>query len=114
MEGSEFIFIRPERVAWIKARRAQGAWKEPQAVVNNLTRGFQTIVKAAGISHASLHDLRRACISRWARRMSSAVVKELAGHKDIKTTLKYYVSIRPEDLERAREVTAEALLVDPE
>ena len=60
-----------------------------------------------------LHDLRRSAITHWAGRLSAAVVQELAGHVDIKTTLKYYVKVRPEDLAEAREVTARALLLDP-
>ena len=41
------------------------------------------------------------------------IVQELAGHSGIKTTQRYYISIREVDLAEAREVTANALLVDP-
>lgn len=41
------------------------------------------------------------------------VVKELAGHADVKTILRYYVSIREADMAEARDVTAHALLLDP-
>lgn len=40
-------------------------------------------------------------------------MRDLAGHADIRTTLKYYVSIRDEEMEQAREITANALLLDP-
>ncbi len=41
-----------------------------------------------------------------------AVVKELAGHADISTTLRYYASIRAADMAEARNVTADALRLD--
>jgi len=59
-----------------------------------------------------MHDLRRAAITHWARKLAAPIVQELAGHADIKTTLRYYVSIRPEDMAQARDVTANALLID--
>ena len=112
-EGSEFAFVTPKRAAWIKAKREAGTWKEDQAVVNNLTRDFKAIVRSARIADATLHDLRRSCITHWARKLRAPIVRELAGHADIRTTLKYYVSIRQEDLAEAREVSAKALLLDP-
>ena len=45
--------------------------------------------------------------------MSATVVRKLAGHADIKTTLKYYVTLRPDDMAKASEVTARALQLDP-
>jgi len=49
-------------------------------------------------------------------RRAAGVTQKLAGHSDIKTTLKYYISVQPEDLERARTVQADILrggLTDP-
>ena len=47
------------------------------------------------------------------RKLAAPIVKDLAGHSHIQTTLRYYVSIREVDLAEARAVTANALLVDP-
>ncbi len=109
-DGSTFVFLSPQRVAWIKLQRETGKWKPGRAVLNNLTRDFETLVRRAAIAHASLHDLRRACITHWARKLPAPVVKELAGHADIKTTIKHYVALQPGDLAAARDVTAAALL----
>jgi len=51
--------------------------------------------KLAGIvtkdgRHATAHDLRRSFASRWAPRLSPAVLREIMRHADIKTTLSYY------------------------
>ncbi len=112
-EGSAFVFIRPERAALIRAKREAGSWKTGRSLTNNLTRDFAALVRSAGVPHLSMHDLRRAAITHWARKLPAPVVQELAGHADIKTTLKHYVVIRQEDLAAAREVTAEALAPTP-
>ena len=82
-------------------------------MLNNLDRNFKRIAGRAKVGDVSLHDLRRSAISHWARQMPAAVVKELAGHASIETTLKYYVKIRAEDMAQAREVTASVLRSDP-
>lgn len=66
------------------------------------------IGKAAGIvvdaadggkvKYASAHDLRRSFGVRWAQRVMPPVLQQLMRHEDIKTTMKYYVSINAEQL----------------
>lgn len=111
-DGSEFVFISPARAAWIRSKREAGTWAEGAEVVWNVDRDFKCIAKRAGVPNVSVHDLRRSCITNWARRVPVAVVKELAGHSDVKTTLKYYVSVSEHDRTEAREAIAEALLVN--
>ncbi|UCE58282.1 MAG: site-specific integrase [Phycisphaerales bacterium] len=111
-EGSEFVFIPPVRVAWIRAKRKTGEWAEGQAVLNNVTKNFQRRAGKAGVTDVTIHDLRRSCITHWARKLAVPIVKELAGHSDINTTLRYYVAIRDCDMAEARSVTAHALSAD--
>ena len=47
--------------------------------------------------------------TNWAKQLPIHVVKELAGHSDIKTTQSYYLSVQPEDITKAQKVQ-EALL----
>ena len=108
-EGSVYAFLTPERVAWIRNKRDTGTWTEGQDVVNNLDKNFKRIARMAGVPDVSLHDLRRSCISNWARKLAAPVVQQLAGHSDIKTTMRYYVTVRKDDLALAREATSEAL-----
>lgn len=112
-EGSRFVFLSPERVAWIKRKREIGKWREGQDVLNNVNNNFKKRATKAKVEGVSLHDLRRSAISHWARRLPAPVTKELAGHGDINTTLRYYVSIRDVDMAEARDITAKTLQPDP-
>ncbi|HXJ44048.1 MAG TPA: site-specific integrase, partial [Bryobacteraceae bacterium] len=49
------------------------------------------------IKYASAHDLRRAFGTRWARRVKTPVLMQLMRHKDIKTTMRYYVELDAEE-----------------
>ncbi len=94
--GQGFVFLSPARVAWIHAKRQAGQWSEGQQVLNNVNRGFQARADKADVRDVSIHDLRRSAITHWARKLPVAVVKELAGHADVKTTLPYSFAVRRE------------------
>lgn len=49
---------------------------------------------------ASAHDYRRAFGTRWSKRVMPAVLKRIMRHKDIATTLRYYVDSDVEDVAR--------------
>lgn len=112
-EGSQFVFLSPARVAWIKAKREAGTWSEGQDVLNNVNKNFQRRASTAGVANVSVHDLRRSCLTNWVRALPIHVVRELAGHADIATIQRYYLTVSAPDLLNAREVSASALLVDP-
>lgn len=112
-EGNPYVLISKSRLAVIRAAKRAGTWVENGQTVNNLRRKWLTIVKAAGIPHATIHDLRRGAITNWARDLPIHVVRELAGHTDIATTQQYYLSVTEADLSKAREVTANVLQLDP-
>ena len=57
----------------------------------------------------TLHDLRRSCITNWASHLPIHVTKQLAGHADVRTTEKYYLAVRDEDIAQAQQVQAELL-----
>lgn len=111
--GGTYVFLSPERVAWIKRKRQAGTWGEGQDVLNNLDKNFKRNARAAGVQDISLHDLRRSAITNWARALPTSVVQQLAGHADIKTAMRFYVSVGDDDLAKAREIIARALLLDP-
>lgn len=112
-EGSKFVFLSDERILWIQQQIQAGKWAEGKRLFNNLLRGFKVRASKANVLNVTLHDLRRSCITHWAKKLQAPVVKELAGHSDISTTLRYYVSIRDSDMNEAREVMTKALLIDP-
>ena len=103
-KGSPYVFVPPGRWAHIQKAMNQGRWHDGQSLLNNLNRRLATLRKRAGVAPFSYHDLRRSCITNWARHLPAHVVQKLAGHSDIKTTQRYYLSVQSEDLERAKRI----------
>jgi integrase len=103
-EGFPYIFVAAKRFERIKAKLETGNWNDRKAVVNNLTRGFEVIRRRAGVSECTPHDLRRSAITNWAQELPVQVVQELAGHSNTATTRRYYLTVRPEDVERANQL----------
>lgn len=58
----------------------------------------------------SIHTLRKSCIQNWADNINNPeVVRVLAGHVDLKTTMKYYAQADKEQRERAPAVMDDLL-----
>jgi len=115
-EGCPYVFVPSWRWKHIQKAQKSGDWNDEQSLLNNLPRRFKTLRKRAGVAKCSLHDLRRSCITNWARELPIHVVQKLAGHSDIKTTRLYYLSVEQSDLEKARLVQEKILgsvLTDP-
>ena len=80
-----------------------GGWRAGQDLMNNLLRRFKTICRRAGVGPYTIHDLRRSCITNWAKRgLPIHVVRQLAGHSDIKTTQKFCLSVGKDDVNKAQ------------
>lgn len=103
-EGAPYIFVTFERYRRVMRALAEGRWNEGRGLVNNVLRSFKAIIRRAGVNPCTLHDLRRSCITNWARELPAHVVQRLAGHSSLETTVRYYLSVQQEDLERARRV----------
>jgi integrase len=97
IEGHAYIVISPQRFAWIMQHRKTDKPACALQTANNLVRDFNAIRRHAGVKKCTLHDLRRSAITNWAQKLPIQVVQQLAGHSDISTTRKYYLSIRSED-----------------
>ncbi len=72
---------------------------------NNALVTFKRHVRWAGIEpdgSLSIHTLRKCCITNWANSISNPeVVRVLAGHADIKTTMEYYSQVSEEQRQKA-------------
>lgn len=110
-ETCPYVFMPHVRWAYYRERVEGGSWREGQDLVNNQLRRFKTICRHAGVGPYTLHDLRRSCITNWARHLPIHVVQQLAGHSDIQTTKDYYLSVPREIQARVREIQAK--LVGP-
>lgn len=89
---------------WQKFRQIGREWRN-QDMQNNTLTIFKRHVKSAEIKPngtLSLHTLRKSCIQNWANNITNPeVVRVLAGHGDLKTTMMYYAQADPEQEEKA-------------
>lgn len=88
-------------------------YRKDRATKETATNAVSAIGKKSGISTSqdsdksvSSHDLRRTFGTRWAMRVHPIVLKALMRHADLKTTLKYYVSLNCDDVARQLDVHA--------
>ncbi len=103
-EKHPYIFIAPERLKTLLALRLQGKLDPDKEIVNNLIRDLEVICRKSKIAEFTLHDLRRSCITNWAKVLPMQVVQKLAGHSNMETTRKYYLSVQNSDMQAARQI----------
>jgi integrase len=101
--GCPYVFMDTERWAYYRDQMDAKTWTA-RDLVNNTLRRFQTLCRKAGVPKFTIHDLRRSCITNWARKLPIHVTQQLAGHADINTTRKYYLSVQAEDIRKAKRV----------
>ena len=70
---------------------------------------METFCRRANVEYLTSHDLRHSCITNWVKKLPIQAVQYLAGHSNIATTRKYYLSVRDSDLETAREIQSKLI-----
>ena len=108
-EGNPYVFLKTPRLNHILHRRKMGTWESDFELINNLTRSIKVICKRAEVEVFTPHDLRRSCITNWAKKLPIQTVQHLAGHSNMETTRKYYLSIQNCDLEEARKIQSNVM-----
>ena len=108
-EGNPYVFIKTNRLKHILRRRSEGTWKSDYEIVNNLCRSMEVICRRAKAELFTPHDLRRTCITNWAKKLPIQTVQHLAGHSNMMTTRKYYLSVQKSDLEVARKLQSKLM-----
>jgi len=108
-ENCPYVFMDAERWDYYRQQVDTREWKTDRDLVNNWLRRFKTLCKDSGVGTFTLHDLRRSCITNWARQLPIHVTQQLAGHSDIHTTQTYYLSVQPDDLKKARMVQSKLI-----
>jgi len=63
-------------------------------ITSNVQRSWQAAREDAGLQHLRFHDLRHTAATRLARKMQLALVGQVLGHTDPKTTRRYVNSTR--------------------
>ena len=74
-------------------------------VYNNFYRQFDRIFVRAGIKKkGKFHDCRSTALSNWfAQGLSEYEIMKLAGHSSFETTQKFYLAIKNDYLDKARQ-----------
>ena len=108
-EGNPYVFIKTKRLDHILFRREMGTWDSDFEIVNNLLRSIEVVCKRAGVEYFTPHDLRRSCITNWAKKLPIQTVQKLAGHSNMETTRKYYLSVQESDLDLARKIQSKVM-----
>lgn len=71
-------------------------------------RGWHTILRITGIE-GTVHDLRRTAITGWSHFLPAHELMRIAGHADYETTLRYYLAISENYLDKVRNIGATGL-----
>jgi len=97
--------ISPELYQLLLAHKQEDGLVVPAGgvVYSNHWRDFEVIRKRAGVAKYAkpVHCLRKSCITDWATHFPAHVVKEWAGHADIRTTLKFYLKVSELEYDKA-------------
>jgi len=101
-ENVPYVFLTRERYATVMKQLKEGKWHAGRDLINNALRDFKLICRRAGVAACTIHDFRRSCITNWARQLPAHVVRKLAGHSSLETTMRYYLSVQDGDLDQAR------------
>jgi len=108
--GYPYVFVPIARYDYIQTQlRAKGKWSFSSSrlkVLNNFYKQFGKIFLRAGIKKkGKFHDIRSTALSNWfAEGLSEYKVQRLAGHSNFETTRKFYLSIKEDYIDKAREV----------
>jgi integrase len=113
-EGYPYVFVPSARYDYIQRElRAKDNWTYSDSrtkVIVNFRWYFNKILCRASVKEGQFHDLRRTAICNWFREgLKELEVMRLAGHANFATTHKYYLRVRDDLVDRAREATARGL-----
>ena len=91
-DGQVYVFVISKGVSQGLPVKSTNTWRD-----------FQAVRRKAGLPKFSIHDLRKNYCTNLSAAIPMHVVRELAGHSDIRTTQKYYLKVQPELIEKARQ-----------
>lgn len=107
--GYPYVFIPVSRYDFIQTELIpKGKWSFSSSrldVYNNFYKQFEEIFIRAGIrKKGKFHDCRSTALSNWfAQGLSEYEVMKLAGHSSFETTHSFYIAIKNDYLDKARQ-----------
>ncbi len=108
--GQPYLLLSEERYWHLQHRDAGMTDRQRLCPDENFNPAFRRVRQAASVlQNGTFHDLRRTCITHWSWELPPQAVKRLAGHASIETTMRYYLGVRPDVLDRANRIGATGL-----
>ena len=105
LDGEPLTLCRVGRIvskigqrAGVVVSREVGWVREPVLDDKGKRTGTTRLVEKEVTKYASAHDLRRSFCSRWAKRVTTAVLMQLARHRSTTTTMRYYVHFKSDEM----------------
>ena len=78
--------------------------------VGNFRHQFKAIMAGTGIDKGEFHDLRHTCLTNsLANGLGEYDVMTMAGHASFETTRRFYLAVRSDLLDRARQASSAAI-----
>lgn len=87
----EFVPVAPDFAAWLSSRSGTGRVLSIEIGYDRVKHVLGELGRMAGLD-CSAHDLRRSFGTRWSRHVRPAVLMRMMQHRDISTTMTYYVA----------------------
>jgi len=85
--------LHPDLAVWLRARRGNARPEDfvlPRFEPRSLSRAFKRAAQRSGLGDARFHDTRHDVASRLAQKgVSLLLIKEILGHRDIRSTMRY-------------------------
>lgn len=102
-EFTEFLLAVPEGdrhglVFAIEGPDGPLSTKRASRYISSIGKAAKVVIDKAADRYATAHDLRRSFGSRWAPRVTPAVLRDLMRHSSITTTMSYYVDLNAENV----------------
>lgn len=113
---NQLLPVAPELVDYLQSMRIPKRGRLLRGLprrTDSLVHAVRKIGEASGIvvnaagKTVTAHDLRRSFGTRWSRRLAPAELKMLMRHRDIGTTMDYYVDIEAGELSKKLQLHAE-------
>lgn len=85
-------------------------WETRNCPDRNINRSFDNLLRRANVPKKgrSFQECRKTCVTQWTRagdKLAIQDVQRLARHASLQTTTSYYAQVRPDAIEKARDVS---------
>jgi len=100
-----YVCVPEKRYRYLMTKADTLTQKTKNCPVNNCSRDRATLLRRAGVSPKTFHDLRRTCATHLAEYMPIHAVQTIMGHSNVNTTIKYYTKTKDKFIREAKEVS---------